>query len=240
MAYRKTNQPTLRNHSVNVRCHEAAWLPVSFLFLIEEDDSTTQQQVSVIFSNSLYNTPFISHQIRNNNIFLKKVKLCCCSYYLLKLCWYLSELSSSQAFVYLFTFFHFHSVVRWNSEIHKIPSCCFFSFFILLINTRSGLLAEIVLSVRIPKSQRILFVSFSSTDSGLCMYHLIAESNFNLLHISQWITFSTQSRLVLYSFCVGLLHLLIMWLTISCLSLHTLHMLFFCVLSIFAWYNHSS
>ena len=48
--------------------------------------------------------------------------------------------------------------------------------------------------------------SFFSTDSGLCIYHLFVWSNCNSLHNSLWITFSTQSYLVLYSFCVNLLH----------------------------------
>ena len=32
------------------------------------------------------------------------------------------------------------------------------------------------------------------------IYHLLVWSNLNFLHISQWITFPTQSYLVLYSF----------------------------------------
>ena len=42
----------------------------------------------------------------------------------------------------------------------------------------------------------------------------------------------TQSCLVSYSFCANLLHSLIMWLTVSSLSPHSLHLLFCCVLSI--------
>ena len=38
----------------------------------------------------------------------------------------------------------------------------------------------------------------------------------------------------LYSFCANLLHSLIMWLMVSSLSLHSLHLLFCCVLSILA------
>ena len=49
---------------------------------------------------------------------------------------------------------------------------------------------------------------------------------------SQWITLSTKSCLVLYS-CANLLHLL-MWLMVSSLSPHNLHLLFCCVLSILA------
>ena len=58
----------------------------------------------------------------------------------------------------------------------------------LLIIIRSGLQAEIRWSVCISKSHRSLCVSFSRTGAGLCIYHLLAWSNLNFLHISQWIT----------------------------------------------------
>ena len=53
-----------------------------------------------------------------------------------------------------------------------------FSFLLTII--RSGRLTEIRLSVRISKSQRILCVSFSWTDSELWIYHLFEWSDFNL------------------------------------------------------------
>ena len=73
-----------------------------------------------------------------------------------------------------------------------------FYFFLLRI-TRSGRLAGIRWSVSILKSQRILSVSFSRTDSGLCIYHLFVWWNFNFLHSSQWITITTHPCLVLYT-----------------------------------------
>ena len=106
--------------------------------------------------------------------------------------------------------------------------------FFLLIIIRSDLLAEIRWSVCISKSHRSLRVLFSKTGAGLCIYNLFVLSNLNFLHISQWITLTTQSCLVLYSFCANLLHSLIMWLMISSLSLHSLHLLFCCVLSFLA------
>ena len=87
-------------------------------------------------------------------------------------------------------------------------------------------------SVSTSKSHRSLRVSFSRTGAGLCIYHLFVWSNLNFLHISQWIILPTQSFLVLYSFCANLLHSLIMWLVVSSLSPHSLHLLFCCVLSI--------
>ena len=107
-------------------------------------------------------------------------------------------------------------------------------FFFLLIIIRPELLAEIRWSVCMSKSHRSLCMSFSGTDAGLCIYHLLVWSNLNFLHISQWITLPTQSCLALYSFCSNLLRLLIMWLIVSSLSPHNLHLLFCWVLSIFA------
>ena len=107
-------------------------------------------------------------------------------------------------------------------------------FFLLLIIVRSGLLAGIKWSVCILKSHRSLCELFSRTGAGLCIYHLFVWSNWNFPHISQWITLPTQSCLALYSFCANLLHSLIMWLIVSSLSPHSQHLLFCCVLSIFA------
>ena len=106
-------------------------------------------------------------------------------------------------------------------------------FFFLMTITKSGCLAEIKWSVCISKSQRNLRVSFSGTDSELCIYCLFVESNLNFLYNSLWITFPTQSCLVLYSFCANLLHSLIMWLIVPFQSPHNLHKRFSNVLSIF-------
>ena len=108
----------------------------------------------------------------------------------------------------------------------------FFFFFFLLIIIRSGLRAEIRWSVCISKSHWNFCVSFSRTGAGLCIYHLSAWSDFNFLHIPRWITLLTQSCLTLYSFSANLLHSLIMWLMVSYLSPHSLHLLLCCVLSI--------
>ena len=102
-----------------------------------------------------------------------------------------------------------------------------------MIIIRSGFLAEIRWSVYMSKSHRSLCVSFSRTDAGLCIYHLFEWSNFNFLHKSLWIPLPTQSCQDLYSFCANLLHSL-MWLIVSFLSPHNLHLLFTCVLSIIA------
>ena len=74
---------------------------------------------------------------------------------------------------------------------------------------RSSLLGWIRWAIFISKSQRSLCVLFFKTDSGMCIYHLLLWSNLNFLYNSQWITFPTQSCLVLYSFWANLQHSLI-------------------------------
>ena len=133
---------------------------------------------------------------------------------------------------YLSFFSHSFSFILWSAGTVKSTILQF--LFFLLIIIRSGLLAEIWWSVCMSKSHRSLCVLFSRTGAGLCIYHLLLWSKSNFLHISQCITLPTQSCLVLYSFCANLLHSLIMWLMVSSLSLHSLHLLFCCVLSIFA------
>ena len=67
----------------------------------------------------------------------------------------------------LLAFFYFYSVV-----CRDVMFTIRHVFFSLLTITWSGRLAEIRWSVCISKSQRILSVSFSRTDSRLCLYHL--------------------------------------------------------------------
>ena len=81
---------------------------------------------------------------------------------------------------------------------------------LLLTITKSDHLAGIRWSVYISKSQIILCASFSWTDSGL-----VEWSRFNFLHNYQWIPLPTQSCLVLFSFCAGLLLLLLLSLLLT-------------------------
>ena len=134
--------------------------------------------------------------------------------------------------MYLSFFSHSFSFILWSAGTAK--STILQVLFLLLIIIRSGLLVKIGWSVCISKSQS-LCVLFSRTGAGLCIYHLLVWSNLNILHISQWITLPPQSCLVLYSFSANLLHSIIMWLIVSSLSPHCLHLLFCCVLSILAF-----
>ena len=89
-------------------------------------------------------------------------------------------------------------------------------------------------SVFISKSLRILCISFFRTNSELGIYDLFVLSNLNVLHNSQWITFPTKSYLLFYTFSANFLNSLIIWLIVSSLSPHNVHLLFYCVLSIFS------
>ena len=133
---------------------------------------------------------------------------------------------------YLSFFSHSFSFILWSAGTAKLTILQI--LFFLLIIIRSGLLTEIRWSVCMSKSHRSLCVSFSRTAAGLCIYHLFIWSNLNFLHISLWIPLPTQLCLVLYSFWANLLHLLIRWLMVSSLSLHSILLLFSCILSILA------
>ena len=140
---------------------------------------------------------------------------------------------------YLSFFSHSFSFILWSAVTAKSTILQVF-FLLLLIIIKSGLLAGIRWSVCMLMSNRSLCLAFSRTGAGLCIYHLFVWSNLNFLCISQWITLPTQSCLVLYSFCANLLHSLIMWLMVSSLSPHSLHLLFCWVLSIsdiYLWYD---
>ena len=121
-------------------------------------------------------------------------------------------------------------MVSRDSKVDNFSFSLFFFFFLLII-------IRLIFWPRLGDlsvCQRSLCVSFSRTDAGLCIYHFLVLSNLNFLHISQWITLPTRSCIVLFSFRANLLHSLIMWLIVSSLSPHSLHLLFCCVLSIHA------
>ncbi len=88
--------------------------------------------------------------------------------------------SKVEVLISLFIFFQFYSVVCRDSKVDNFADFLF--FFLLII--RSSLLAEIRWSVCISKLHRSSCVSFSRTGAVLYIYHLLAWSNFNFLHIS--------------------------------------------------------
>ena len=125
----------------------------------------------------------------------------------------------------LFTVFWPFSIILsfgLSPFIRQLPSqFCIFSFLLIII--RSGILTEIRWSVCMSKSYRNLCMSFSRTVAGLCIYHLLVWSNLKFFHISQWISLSTQSCLLLYSFRANLLHLLIIIIIIIIYSFRVFH-----------------
>ena len=85
--------------------------------------------------------------------------------------------SKVEVLIFLFTFLQIYSVVRRDSKVDNFTNFLFFFFFFLVINMRSGLLAEIRWSVCMLKSHRSLCVTFSRTGAGLCIYHLFVCSS---------------------------------------------------------------
>ena len=130
-------------------------------------------------------------------------------------------------YLFLVSFHLIFKLISTETAKSNTVGCIFF----LLIIIWSGFLARIKLFVCILKSQRISCFSFSWTGAGPVK---IVWSNFNFLHNSLWITFPTQLCPVLYSFCASLLHSFTTGLIVSFFSPHNLHLLFCCVLSIFA------
>ena len=112
--------------------------------------------------------------------------------------------------------FHILSVLfcgHWDSKVYNFASPLSFFFFSLII-IRSGLLAQMRWFVCMSKSHRSLCASFTGTDAGLCIYHLFIWSNFNFLHISQWITFpAPTSRIIIIIIIIScnLLHNSVNW-----------------------------
>ena len=85
--------------------------------------------------------------------------------------WFFSSLART-TYLSLFSFTFTFTVVCWYSKVYYSANCLF-----LLINPRSGRVADIRWSVCISKSQRSLDVSFSMTDSyTICLNGQISIS----------------------------------------------------------------
>ena len=141
--------------------------------------------------------------------------------------------------------FMFHSFFQFSSKVEvlisfHILSVLFcgqpgqqsrqFLFFFLFIIISSGLLAEIRWSFVCQSPIGVLWVSFSRTGDGLCIYHSLALSNINFLHIiiqfSAWLLVSNQPSPDLY-----------LWLktTEVCDSMHSMYFFFFFA-DFWGWY----
>ena len=133
---------------------------------------------------------------------------------------FISYLARSRYLSFFFLFFQFYPA---GSRNHK--STHWQDLIFLLTVTRTGRLAEIRWSVSISKSPRICFVSFPRTDSSLCIYNFLVWSNWHFLN--KWITFPTQSYLVLYSICANFIDCFVS-VTIWCTPTILLLLVYFC------------
>ena len=114
---------------------------------------------------------------------------------------FISSLSSQARCKYFFSFyfFDFHSEICWDSKFYYMASSLFFFKLTLGIVFWLGL-GDLSVS---EKPREFQWVSFSWTNSSFHIYHLVAWSNFNFLHNSQWITLPIQLCLNLFSFCTS-------------------------------------
>ena len=88
--------------------------------------------------------------------------------------------------------------------VHRNDKFCQMISSFVFVNQHSvwfWTLIKILWFVLISKPLRISFITISRTNSSLCIYHSSSWLNFNLLYNSYWITFPTQSCLLLNSFC---------------------------------------
>ena len=100
--------------------------------------------------------------------------------------------SKVEVLILLFTFFQFYSVVSRDSKVDNFA----ISLFLLLIIIRSGLLTEIRWSLCMSKSHRSLYVFFSRTGAGLCIYHLLVYYYYYYYYYYSLGSFSHQLMLM--------------------------------------------
>ena len=125
--------------------------------------------------------------------------------------------------------FHILCFIMWSDGTAK--STILQNLFCVCVIIRSGCLAEIRWSARWSKSHRSL--SFSRTDARLCNYHLFVWSNFKFLAhlLVDHLAYPVVSSLILLLCKFAAFAYVI---EDFFLSLHSLHLLFCCVLSILA------
>ena len=127
----------------------------------------------------------------------------------------------------LILLFHSFSFILWSAGKVKSTILQVLFFFFLLIIIRSGLLGEIRWSV---------WMSWVIFKDWCWVLHIpfVLKVKFKFLAQLPVDHLPTLSCLDLYSFCDNLLHSLIMWLIVSSLSPHSIHLLFCCVFPILA------
>ena len=110
------------------------------------------------------------------------------------------------------------SLLSTGTAKSSIRHVIFFFLLLLLLNIiRSGHPDEIRWSVYKSRSQRIFYISFSWTDSWLCIYHLFVWSNLNVVYNCKWITFDVKPFIILYSLPLSLcLSVMIYYIRLFC------------------------
>ena len=136
-------------------------------------------------------------------------------------------------FIFLFTFLQLYHVANRNDKDNYSEGYCFLFWFFFCWQSLGPVVCPRLDNPFLSQNPRESCASYFLGRIPGCAYIICPYAQF--LHNSQWITLSTQSRLVLYSLCTNLLHSLIMWLIVSFLSPHNLHLLFCCVFSVLAW-----
>ena len=105
------------------------------------------------------------------------------------------SLSHSLSLTHSLSLSHTYTHTRACSHTHTHTHSLSLSLFLSLINTRSGILVCIRWPVCTSKSQRILWISFPWTDSGLCIYHLVIWSN----HLSRSPSPTQSYQIILFA-----------------------------------------
>ena len=131
-------------------------------------------------------------------------------------------------FFFFFCFLYFHNLLDQDDKIQYLVGCHF-----LKLSLGQVVLLRLA-DLLVYQNPREGCVSCSRADSVLCIYYLFVCSNVNFLRSCQWISSLTHLCLVSYSFCSNLLYSFIIWLIISTLSPHYLHLLFCSSLSVFS------
>ena len=134
---------------------------------------------------------------------------------------------SSQVKSRQFAFFQFYPLISRNGKVHYSAGSlfCWLSQGPVVWPRLCDLLV-------FQNPKEVCAFHFLGRILGFAYIIFFIWSNVNFLLNSHWITFPTQSYLVLYSFFSNLLYSLILWLIVSSLSPHNQHLLFYCVLSI--------
>ena len=171
--------------------------------------------------------------VKLSRVFLKHIG--CRSEYHNRYCLQLPQLfyffSKKLLLLYFLQFFVFYSCISRYIAMSMILA----SFVCLLTTMMSVLLASTILSHCTLKSHRTLKPVFSTTCSGVCLYHWSARSSSAFPHSCQCTYRATLSCRLLYPCWANLQHSLVRWLTLSLRTSYTKVILRFCQCK--TWYS---